>query len=286
MADIRESQRVSRRRMLGTLSAGAAGVLAGPALIRSDAQAAKGRPPHACAAAAASPTSFGRLFDLEPFARNTARLQQALLEIAKPGGLLDARDDLAAGPVALITDPALSDDNPNNPTHTAGTTFLGQFVDHDVTFDAGSRLAIATDPAQARNFRSPQLDLDSLYGAGWVAQQELYDGTDRVKLKLESGGLFEDLPRRADGSAIVGDPRNDGHLVVAGLHCAFALAHNHCVDRVRAGGATDPGEVFAAARRLVTWHYHWIVLHEHLPQVCGQAQVDQVLARRRRLFRP
>ena len=106
MADIRESQRVSRRRMLGTLGAGAAGVLAGPALIRSDAQAAKGRPPHACAAAAASPTSFGRLFDLEPFARNTARLQQALLEIAKPGGLLDARDDLAAGPVALITDPA------------------------------------------------------------------------------------------------------------------------------------------------------------------------------------
>src|SRR3954454_24177517 len=240
MADIRESQRVNRRRMLGTLGAGAAGVLAGPALIRNDALAAKGRPAHACAAAVSSPTSFGRLFDLEPFARNTPALQQALLDIGRPGGLLDARDDLAAGPVLLITDSALSEGNPNNPTHTAGTTFLGQFVDHDVTFDASSRLAVATEPSSARNFRSPVLDLDSLYGAGWVAQQELYDATDRVKLQIESGGLYEDLPRRADGSAIVGDPRNDEHLIISGLHCAFALAHNHCVDRVRAGGLSDP----------------------------------------------
>ena len=48
---------------------------------------------------------------------------------------MDANDDLAAGPVALIVDPALNLNNPNSNTHTAGTTFMGQFLDHDMTFD-------------------------------------------------------------------------------------------------------------------------------------------------------
>src|SRR6185436_13600966 len=161
------------------------------------------------------------------------KVAAALREIGAPGGPLDAGDPLAAGPKALIVDLSLSANNPNNPSHTAGTTFLGQFVDHDVTFDAASRLAQATNPADARNFRTPALDLDSVYGAGPVAQQELYDPADHIKLRVESGGLFEDLPRRSDGGAIVGDPRNDENLVISALHCAFMLFHNRCVDDVR-----------------------------------------------------
>jgi len=60
---------------------------------------------------------------------------------AAQGGLLDAQDDLSAGPIALITNPALSANNPDNPSRTAGTTFFGQFVDHDITFDTSSTLA-------------------------------------------------------------------------------------------------------------------------------------------------
>ena len=95
-----------------------------------------------------------------------------------------------------------------------------------MTFDATRGWPSRPNPQDARNFRTPALDLDSVYGAGPVAQQELYDPADHIKLKVESGGLFEDLPRRADGAAIVGDPRNDEHLIIAGLHCAFLLFHN------------------------------------------------------------
>ena len=59
---------------------------------------------------------------------------------------MDAKDPLERGPILLITDPALSINNPNNPPHTAGTTFFGQFVDHDLTFDLGSRLGEPTQP--------------------------------------------------------------------------------------------------------------------------------------------
>jgi hypothetical protein len=119
-----------------------------------------------------------------------------------------------------------------------------------------------------------------------VAQQELYDASDRVKLKLESGALFEDLPRRADSTAIVGDPRNDENLIIAGLHCAFAAFHNRAVDRVRGEGLSGAADVFEAARRLTTWHYHWLVVTEFLPQIVGQDMVDRVLRRGRRFYTP
>ena len=95
----------------------------------------------------------------------------------------------------LITDPSLSANNPNNPTHTAGTTFFGQFIDHDMTFDTTSQLGRADRAGVSPNARTPALDLDSVYGAGPDGSPLLYDPADRVKLRIGIGGLFEDLPR-------------------------------------------------------------------------------------------
>jgi len=68
-----------------------------------------------------SSVNFGRMFpSLPPFAQNSQASRAALTDMGKPGGLLDAKDNLAAGPVALITDAALNVDNPNNTTHTRG----------------------------------------------------------------------------------------------------------------------------------------------------------------------
>jgi hypothetical protein len=49
----------------------------------------------------------------------------------------------------------------------AGFTYLGQFVDHDLTFDKTTvMLGTAINPTALLQGRSPSLDLDSLYGAG------------------------------------------------------------------------------------------------------------------------
>ena len=237
----------------------------------------------------ASEDRFGRMFpQLEPFAEPTSELRAALLDIGKPGGLLDAHDKLAAGPVALIVDPALSANNPNNPTHTAGTTFMGQFMDHDMTFDLGSTLGVPTDPEEATNSRTPAFDLDSVYGGGPAKSPQLYEkrGT-KIKFKVESGGLFEDLPRTSTGTAIIADPRNDENLMIAGLHAAFLLFHNNAVEYVakRRHGA-DADEVFNAARKITTWHYQWMIVHEFLPLFIGRELVDEILYRGRRFYRP
>ena len=215
-------------------------------------------------------------------------MRAALLELGRAGGILDANDNLAAGPKALIIDPALSVNNPNNLTHTAGTTFFGQFLDHDMTFDRKSPLGRPKAPAASPNERTPAFDLDSVYGGGPTDSPQLYDPSDRIKFQVETSGLFEDLPRDpATQAAIISDPRNDENLVLAGLHAAFLLFHNNAVDLVRSRNPTISDDAaFAKARQLTTYHYHWLILKEFLPKIIGKAMVDDILTNGRRFYTP
>src|SRR5215207_4877315 len=139
---------------------------------------------------------FGRLFPtLPPFAADTKLLRDALAELGAANGPMDAGDDLS-DPIALITDPSESVHNPNNPALTAGFTFLGQFIDHDITFDPTSSLARRQDPESIRNFRIPALDLDSVYGGGPGTSPYLYDQT-------VNGGRTTMLTEAIPGSAAV-----------------------------------------------------------------------------------
>jgi hypothetical protein len=308
------TSRFTRRGFLGGIGAGAIGA-AGAIASPEHAQAQQ----LADVATATRADRFSRLFDrLPPFADASLRVQSALREMGAKGGLLDAKDQLRAGPIQLIVDPALSVNNPDNPSTTAGMTFLGQFLDHDMTFDAASRLGVPTRPERSVNSRTPSFDLDSVYGRGPFADTHLYDPADRVKFKVEktTEGGFEDLPRTSTGAAIIPDPRNDEHVIIGGLQAAVLCFHNKVVDMLRAQGddqrlshvdldeaedadtaagieafedvreSTRHRNVFAEARRLVTWHYQWIILHEFLPSILGAQLVNDVLTRGRRFYRP
>ena len=152
---------------------------------------------------------------LHPFAEPTTKSARRSPRSANQG-ILDADDNLAAGGKALILDPTVNGNpteadpygsNPDNPTMTAGTTFIGQFTDHDITFDQTSLLGIPQDPLTSRNTRTPALDLDSVFGGGPGMRPDLYepndDGTVGPKMKIGTGGVHEDLPRLEDD----GDPR-------------------------------------------------------------------------------
>jgi hypothetical protein len=53
-----------------------------------------------------------------------------------------------------------------NPLIPSGYTYLGQFIDHDMTFVPVSSLQRQNDPDALHNFRTPRFDLDSVYGRG------------------------------------------------------------------------------------------------------------------------
>ena len=234
---------------------------------------------------------FGRIFGkLPPFAADTPETRAALMEIGKPDGIMEAKDKLSEGPVKLITDPALSANNPNNPQLTAGFTFLGQFLDHDMTFDPTSSLERQADPEHIANFRTPSLGLDNVYGAGPGGSPHLYDQVSGqgIKFLLEETGTpgKNDVPRNSQKVALIGDPRDDENLIISQLQVAFLRFHNNVLDHVKTKiKLTAPDEVFAEAQRIVRWHYQWIVVHEFLKKTCGAAVVDDVLTNGRKFYK-
>lgn len=270
------SGRYSRKGFLGRVGAGAVAAGTGGLVQAPPAAAA----PHAYAA-----TQFGRLFPkLAPFAQPTAKVQAALMQLGEPGGLMDAHDELHFGAKVLFLpedygdlghDLAASLNNRNNAAHTAGATFFAQFLAHDVTFDASSPLGTATAPESVTNARTPAFDLDAIYGAGPVAAAHLYDPANPAKLRIESGGTFEDVPRAADMGAIMADPRNDTNCIVSALHAAFVLFHNNAVDRFG---------TFELARRETRWHYQWLIVNVFLPLFVTKKTLDAV-RKQRKFFR-
>ena len=237
---------------------------------------------------------FGRLFpNLPPFAEATPAVREALKDIGKTGGIMDTKDDLD-DPVGLIIKKEKFRNNPDNPDMTAGFTFLGQFIDHDMTFDTTSSLERQQDPEAIANFRTPALELDNVYGSGPNVSPHLYDQTSpEVKFYIEEipgaeaetrdGSRKFDLPRNGQLTALIGDPRNDENLVISQLQLAFLKFHNAVADHVKAEmpELRTPHERFLEAQRLVRWHYQWIVVHEFLPKTCGREVVDDVLLDRK-----
>jgi hypothetical protein len=145
---------------------------------------------------------FGRIFgNLRFFGAkmDSDKLAAAMVDIGKPGGILDANDELLpdteAQAALLITDPSLSANNPNNPSHTAGTHFVGQFFDHDLTFDTTSQLGVPKDPTISPNARTPALDLDSVYGGGPALSAQLYDDVWDFDVDISSNAMDVHMSR-------------------------------------------------------------------------------------------
>ena len=176
-----------------------------------------------------------------------------------------------------------SEDNQDIP---AGYTYFGQFVDHDLTFDdRPNDLITPTAVSTLVNGRTPQLDLDSLYGSGPTTSSTLYE-SDGVHLKVgtlltgSSDTAARDLPRDANGKALIGDPRNDENRIVAGVNSLFIRLHNQTVDRIRANEPNlSSSALFARARQEVTWEYQWLVVTDYLPKIAGQQTVNSVINR-------
>ena len=175
---------------------------------------------------------FGRMFrHLPVFEHEPAPLA------ALAASMIAAADPKDTAPVPQPP-PDDDDENPNIP---AGYTYLGQFVDHDITFDPTSSLQRQNDPDALHDFRTPRFDLDSLYGRGPADQPYLYLQDPRPlrhpELGFDQRGVMfllgrdlaapadaahvafagPDLPRNSQGRALVGDPRNDENLIVSQL---------------------------------------------------------------------
>lgn len=213
--------------------------------------------------------------------------------------------ELPASVRATLAKAMTSGPAPDDERVPAGYTYLGQFLDHDLTMDAtpavglGERVGVE----QLVQGRSPALDLDSLYGAGPVADPRFY--VDGIRLRTGTSAAATepdadpaarvelpgaDLPRVGDGptrrdrrAPLIPDHRNDENVAVAQLHAAFIRLHNRVVDRLSATGVPDD-QLFEQAREATVRHYQWMVRTDFLPRVVDPDVVADVFAGGRRFF--
>ena len=178
---------------------------------------------------------------------------------------------------------------------TAGSTFVGQFTDHDITFDQTSQLGVPQNPLTSPNTRTPALDLDSVFGGGPGQRPDLYvnnpDGTVGPQLKIGSGadactnarGRPQGGQRRRQLQRAVGRParrreRHDRGAALRRTSCSTTGYWTICrsstsarFPAARAGERSNPYVAFLIARQVTLWHYQWLLVNEHLPQIAGQA---------------
>jgi hypothetical protein len=220
-----------------------------------------------------------------------ARFDYLFKQIRDPGDLLPtspstvaALKDLGGTMTEPGTDAALDSNIPG------AYTYLGQFVDHDITL-MGPVGGSLSDPhleplplaaiANIPNLRSPWLDLDSVYGSDVPhnGEDSLLLGTvfpEGPRPPGKEDGLF-DLPRmpnlpsepRYDRAPRIGDRRNEETTIIGQLHVAFLRAHNAVV---------KDGRDYCAARSLLRRYYQSVVVHDFLPRVAGREVVAEMLA--------
>jgi len=171
-------------------------------------------------------------------------------------------------------------------TVAAGWPVFGQFVAHDVTADR-SLVTHHDDETLIRNMRSARLNLECLYGEGPTGNPYLFSRADGAKLLLgrNDAGAEDDVPRNQEGVALVGDPRQDVHLLISQMQVGMIKAHNRLVDRLREDGVAKDA-LFEEARRALLWHYQWVVLYEFLPAAIGVDRAQRLLVEGPRFFRP
>ena len=202
-----------------------------------------------------------------------------------PGNDDVAREAAIRAIAALMVEPDGLPDGPEgeNKMLPAGYTYFGQFVDHDITFDPASSLTRLNDPDRLIDFRTPRFDLDNVYGEGPDDEPFMYDQLPERRGQFLIGKVPSsnepDLPRNEQGTALIGDPRNDENVIVSQLQLAFLSLHNRVLARVQTEEKLTGREAFTRAQTLVRWHYQWVVLFDYLPRICGPV-AGEVLKRK------
>ena len=211
---------------------------------------------------------FGRIFRALPPADFGADDQTTLENLAK----------LAA---VMIADPDDAKDGPDAEESgiPSAYTYFGQFIDHDLTFDPASSLQKQNDPDALVDFRTPQFDLDNVYGRGPDDQPYMYMDDGRTFVlgtpltgapEVNSGA--KDLQRNAQtpARALIGDPRNDENVIVSQLQGLWHRLHNKLAN-------DNPSWLFPKVQQQVRFHYQWVVLHDFLPTIVAKEILEAVL---------
>ncbi|MFC4072674.1 LysM peptidoglycan-binding domain-containing protein [Actinoplanes subglobosus] len=217
---------------------------------------------------------------------------------------------------------AMTDDDsrPDDSPIPAAYTYLGQFIDHDITLEIDDKkaglgsgdMAVLLDPGMAplspeqirrvlRNQRTAQLDLDSLYGPPAPrdpnnADRMLIGKVHKITLqnppapnppplaRPKGKGDDNDLPREPRNA----DPRFDRAALIGDPRNDenTIISQLHVAFLKAHNKLIDQGLSFRDARRILRQHYQHIVVQDFLKKVADKSIVDDVVTHGNKWFNP
>ncbi|MES2604349.1 MAG: peroxidase family protein [Pseudomonadota bacterium] len=192
--------------------------------------------------------SYFRLFPVAPCNYQRSQLQQVV--------------DAINNKVITIADPS---------TTPAGYTYLGQFIDHEITHmqhltELPTAGPLAVEALVQR--RNCAFDLDSIYGNGLDDELVPYTSDGCFYSEFMQAGRLYDLPRGAGKQgweARIAEYHNDENFIVAQMQVLFMNAHNQLMQQYR----TDISDVASRFRHVRAELALWLqalIVHDFLPR--------------------
>jgi hypothetical protein len=161
-------------------------------------------------------------------------------------------------------------------------TFVGQFIDHDLTMNAVDLFVDQT--GATRNGSSPLIDLDSVYGprsTGTGPTDKIFDKHGKFRMDPVPGTAGFDLQRTRMSlpagaithlppafTAHIFDSRNDENQLILQIHILLERVHNKLIETNALGTAgMESQEVITTVRKEVVANWQTVVLQDYLPLV-------------------
>ncbi len=212
---------------------------------------------------------FGRIFRALPPARFSEEALTAL------GQAMTAEHEDAPTPETEV-------DDEENQGISAGYTYFGQFIDHDLTFDPASRLQKQDDPEALVDFRTPRFDLDNSTAAAPTispisTRTTICTCSSAVRspaIPTTSG--TRDLPRQPVRERRP-RPRADRRSPQRREHHRLPAAGDHAALPQQGGGQAQGAGTCRRSSVSVRWHYQYAVVHDFLPTIVGKDTLYAVL---------
>jgi hypothetical protein len=213
-------------------------------------------PPHTLS----RPDRYGRLLPAFQYSGDPEKVADRLRDLSC--SMFEKTDELRADQGELIP---------------AAYTYFGQFITHDLTFDdTPFRSAGLQEPEETINYRTPRLDLDSLYGDGPGSRRHghLYKGLFfRLGTVCSPSRAIFDVPL-VNGLPAVADRRNCENAILRQIHAMFLMLHNVAVRDIPR--SVPKAKRFEAARVRVRRQFQWLVRNDFLPNVCKRQICEAV----------
>lgn len=177
--------------------------------------------------------------------------------------------DLAKSMIAVQGDIKIAPLSQKSSSLPALFTYLGQFLDHDLSLVDVPDFTSIIDVNKLYNNRTAIFDLDSVFDAPAV-----YDAQGYLVLKVNDLGVL-DVPRTKDGIQIMADIRNGENQIICQLQILFYKFYNRVLKEMKEKNIKNTKstkavkDIIEDAKSITRYVWQWLMVHTFLKLACG-----------------